>query len=799
MNPQRWEAACQWEKFLQSLSALLRTPFLQFPSEFTPESSYHLPMLRYLLALVMTLALVGQAQEPGPAKSPDHSDLAAALAFEAPPAGTMPGGWGGGPAGTIFTDDKVLHGGRWSARIERHADSPSAFSSITKQIPLDFSGATIEMRGFLRTEDVSNFAGLWMREDGDTPGIAFINMQDQQLKGTTDWKEYSIQLPVNAEARQLVFGVLLGGTGKAWADDLQLLVDGKPVWDAPKRPETVLDHDHEFDGGSGISITSLTNVQIDNLVTLGKVWGFLKYQHPRITSGERQWDYDLFRVLPKILAAPDHTAANAALQRWIESLGAVARCNPCAKLIEKDLYYKPDLDWIANTALLGADLSQTLRSIRDNRPLGKQFYVSKVEGIGNPSFDHELGYANLKFPDAGYQLLSLYRFWNIIEYWSPYRDLVAGDWTGVLAEFIPRIATAKTAESYRLEMLALITKARDGHANLWASLDVRPPVGKCQLPVNVRFVDDLPAIAGVSPADSQTELRAGDIITELDGKPVAKQIEDWKPYYAGSNDVTRMRDIGRYLTRGDCGDSVVGIRRGSETLKIPAKRVAASINDLSPGTHDLPGPTFRLLSKDVAYLKLSSVKSADAADSVQKAAGTKGMIIDIRNYPSSFMVFALGSLLVDRETPFATFTEGDLANPGAFHWGVTESLKPKQPHYSGKVVILVDETSMSQAEYTAMAFRSVSGAVVVGSTTSGADGNTSPFSLPGGLHIMISGIGVFYPDRAPTQQIGIVPNIKVRPTISGIRAGRDEVLEEALRQILGSTAPAGDIEKMAKP
>jgi len=50
---------------------------------------------------------------------------------------------------------------------------------------------------------------------------------------------------------------------------------------------------------------------------------------------------------------------------------------------------------------------------------------------------------------------------------------------------------------------------------------------------------------------------------------------------------------------------------------------------------------------------------------------------------------------------------------------------------------------MSQSEYTAMAFRAAHGAIDIGSTTSGADGNVSPFALPGGLHTMISGIGVF--------------------------------------------------------
>lgn len=163
------------------------------------------------------------------------------------------------------------------------------------------------------------------------------------------------------------------------------------------------------------------------------------------------------------------------------------------------------------------------------------------------------------------------------------------------------------------------------------------------------------------------------------------------------------------------------------------------------------------------------------------------------------MVFTLGALLIDRPTPFARFTRGDLSNPGAFRWGPqAASLTPQGPHYSGKVVILVDEVSQSQAEYTSRAFRSASGAKIVGSTTAGADGNVSQIPLPGGLRSMISGIGVFYPDGKPTQRIGIIPDVGLKPTIAGIRAGRDEVLEAAIRQILGPDTPAEQIEKIVK-
>ena len=97
-----------------------------------------------------------------------------------------------------------------------------------------------------------------------------------------------------------------------------------------------------------------------------------------------------------------------------------------------------------------------------------------------------------------------------------------------------------------------------------------------------------------------------------------------------------------------------------------------------------------------------------------------------------------------------------------------------------------------------MAFRSSPRAIVIGSTTAGADGNVSAIPLPGGLRSMISGISVFYPDKKPTQRVGMIPNREVKQTIAGIRAGRDEVLEAAIREIVGKDVPAAQIEQMAR-
>jgi len=93
----------------------------------------------------------------------------------------------------------------------------------------------------------------------------------------------------------------------------------------------VLDTDVEFVDGSGIEITSLTKVQTVNLALLGRVWGFLKYHHPAVTSGQHHWDFQLFRILPDILEATDEVQAQAKLTEWIDSLGPLEPCEPCAE------------------------------------------------------------------------------------------------------------------------------------------------------------------------------------------------------------------------------------------------------------------------------------------------------------------------------------------------------------------------------------------------------------------------------------------------------------------------------------
>lgn len=59
---------------------------------------------------------------------------------------------------------------------------------------------------------------------------------------------------------------------------------------------------------------------------------------------------------------------------------------------------------------------------------------------------------------------------------------------------------------------------------------------------------------------------------------------------------------------------------------------------------------------------------------------------------------------------------------------------------------------------------------------------------------------VYYPDGTATQRISIVPDVEVKPSVKGIREGRDELLEKAVEIITKKTNTNKDIRsKWWKP
>ncbi|MCF3108856.1 hypothetical protein LL912_08710 [Niabella sp. CC-SYL272] len=89
---------------------------------------------------------------------------------------------------------------------------------------------TIRVTGFIKTEGLANgVASIWMQLNGIGAIIADKNSDAQSAQGNSDWKKYSIELPISGNVQSVVFGCKMTGTGKAWFDDFEVFIDDAPV------------------------------------------------------------------------------------------------------------------------------------------------------------------------------------------------------------------------------------------------------------------------------------------------------------------------------------------------------------------------------------------------------------------------------------------------------------------------------------------------------------------------------------------------------------------------------------------
>ena len=95
--------------------------------------------------------------------------------------------------------------------------------------------------------------------------------------------------------------------------------------------------------------------------------------------------------------------------------------------------------------------------------------------------------------------------------------------------------------------------------------------------------------------------------------------------------------------------------------------------------------------------------------------------------------------------------------------------------------MLINEQAISQAEHTCMIFGAITDVTFVGSPTMGANGDVTNLVLPGNLLVSFTGNDIRHADGRQLQRVGIQPHVKVEPTIKGIREGRDEVLDAAVK------------------
>jgi erythromycin esterase len=181
------------------------------------------------------------------------------LSFETASSGVPTGWYLYGPDFQIAIDATTAVDGAQSLRISSLTADNSQFGDAVESLPAGPAiGKTFHLSGYIKTQAANGSAELWANAfDAQGNDLAFQNLGSAAPSGTTGWQRYDLYMAVPAGATQLNFGVLLGGSGTAWFDNLSIDVGGQPYFSNPAAaqvqwiqanafPFTSLDPDADF-------------------------------------------------------------------------------------------------------------------------------------------------------------------------------------------------------------------------------------------------------------------------------------------------------------------------------------------------------------------------------------------------------------------------------------------------------------------------------------------------------------------------------------------------------------------------
>ncbi|WP_426094867.1 S41 family peptidase [Flavobacterium sp. DSR2-3-3] len=514
----------------------------------------------------------------------------------------------------------------------------------------------------------------------------------------------------------------------------------------------------------------------EKLASIGKIYGFLKYYHPEVGKGKYDWDKEFIKYLPQVLEASDKEFLSKIYSNWINVLGTIEKCKNCVSdqlLFDKNF----NLSWTQDSEIFNTELKAKLKYIEENRFQGENFYVT-TEPVGTIKVTNEPVYQNFSYPSEEYRLLGLFKYWNIIEYFYPYKYLTDQKWDSVLTEMIPKFRSASNKEEYQSLVKELIAKLDDTHA--WISFDNEKPK---YLPVKISNIENKAVVSGFynDSIAKINNIKLGDVILKIDDLEIKKETEKKSKYIAGSNANIKIRQTYNEILLGKNSTSTLTIERNNQIEKIKVNRY--NFDDFKYWDNPTAIKT-KSINEKIGYVNMASIKGADVSNIFKSFKNKKTIIIDLRNYPASVYKL-LSKYLNSEKRDFSKVYSPNMDYPGKFRYkeNLQTGIKNKN-NFKGKVILLVNDESISKAEFTAMAIQTADNVITIGNQTAGADGNIVVFEYIGGYKTAISGLGIMYPDKTETQRKGVKIDIEIKPTIEGLKQGRDEILEKAIE--LGS-------------
>lgn len=396
-------------------------------------------------------------------------------------------------------------------------------------------------------------------------------------------------------------------------------------------------------------------------------------------------------------------------------------------------------------------------------------------------FPRERDYPEMQYPDVNYRLLAAFRFWSVIDRFYPYKALI-GDWDAVLKEFIPRFIAAKDADEYAKAVLEMSAHVEDGHTRAFGHKSAAAVIGEWTVPFAVRIVEGQYVVT--ERFDDKAPVKVGDAILSVDGEPMDARIQRVWKYLTASTDTARRTRAASAALRGPKESTAELEVRGADGFrKVSVPRVGRIA---PPAETALP---YKMLDGNIGYADLTKLNTSQVDAMFDTFMKTKGIIFDMRGYPRG-TAWAIAPRINTRNAKVgALFRRKQFSGAATFEESEAgfffEQPLPKtdKPKYTGKTVMLIDERAISQSEHSGLFYEAANGTTFIGTPSAGANGDVTNFPLPGGFFVNFTGHDVRHADGRQLQRVGLKPDVVAAPTIAGLRAGRDEVLERAVRYV----------------
>ena len=387
------------------------------------------------------------------------------------------------------------------------------------------------------------------------------------------------------------------------------------------------------------------------------------------------------------------------------------------------------------------------------------------------------------------RIAGLIKLWTVISKFLPYLELTDIDPSSMLQEWIPQVESAQTPADYYDVIKRLTKRINDSHVSI-----KHPDLGNIEfiIPVRLTWLENKVVIDKIiaPPESIDPPLQVGDEITHVDGKPIAEWLAYYKERLSSSTPQSFYRSFVYQLGRGGKDETVeLTVKSNNETRQIAMKRSLPRMAWYS----DMENREFKkAIPGNLVYLDATKIPfNADFESIFAECKDADGMVIDMRGYPQSNLHREMVTRLSDKPVEGPRF-EVPMISPYLFEKIMPTCdtryyiLQPKGSHpFLKPVVVLINEMLVSAAEDICIYLKSLDHITFVGSATTGTDGNITTLTLPGGGKMTFTGMRAKHVDGSQFQNIGILPDVEVKPTLKGIREGKDEVLEKGI-QVLKS-------------